>query len=72
MSTTTPTMAGLLAPAGAARLVGGGTLGCTTGARLSASYGVQAHPAAGSHQESSGRPPQFVIIDSYRVFRRDA
>ena len=69
MSTTTPTMAGLLAPAGAARLVGGGALGCTAGAHLTA-YGMQVHPAAGSHQESTSwtkgaiaKPITFVVFD---------
>src|SRR3954447_4307968 len=69
MSTTTLTMAGLLAPAGDARLVGVRSLGCASAASLAASYGVQAHQAPGSHQTSTwtkgaiAKPGTFMVFD---------
>jgi hypothetical protein len=71
MSTETHTMAGLLAPAGAARLVGAASLGCRTAAPALAAYGaVAAHPVSGSHQESTlwtqgaiAKPATFMVFD---------
>jgi hypothetical protein len=70
MSTETHTMAGLLAPAGAARLVGASALDCATGSHLVATYGVQVHQAPVSHQESTSwttgaiaKPATFMVFD---------
>jgi hypothetical protein len=70
MSTETHTMAGLLAPAGAARLSVATVAACTTGTTLAATYGSPAvHQVSDKHQSASwtqgaiAKPATFMVFD---------
>ncbi len=71
MTETTHTMAGLLAPAGAARVrVAAPLASCHTPAALAATYGVTAqHPVSGDHGSTSwtkgaiAKPATFMVFD---------
>jgi len=70
MSTETHTMAGLLAPAGAARLSAVTVAACATGTSLAATYGGSAvHQVSDKHQSASwtqgaiAKPATFMVFD---------
>ena len=71
MTETTHTMAGLLADAGAARLcVTAPLASCSTGAAVTATYGVTAqHPVSGNHPSTSwtkgaiAKPATFMVLN---------
>jgi hypothetical protein len=70
METTTLTMAGLLADAGAARLRASAPVSCSTGSTIGAFYGATAeHQVIGNHQSSTwtpgavAEPTTFMVLD---------
>lgn len=70
MSTETHTMAGLLAPAGAARLSDVTVAACATGSTLTAIYGGAAvHQVSDKHQSASwtqgaiAKPATFMVLN---------
>ena len=71
MSTETHTMAGLLAPAGAARLSAVTVAACATGSTRTASYGGTAvHQVSDKHQSASWTQGAIAKTATFMVINR--